>query len=208
MSNRDRVLQFLQSICPRDATNADIVSRTGIRPHAQVFQITRNLYQLGLISGSQGDGEWRFWAKAIVKPAAQSSSNPIEPALPNSNIANPARIFEGRACRLMSQYFGLPLAPAKVTGVPKAFDLVSPEKTIVGDAKFYTLVNDFSLPPAKFSVITEYVWLLEKTHAERKFLVFGNERRVPEEWLRRFGKLAHEIEFYFIGAPDVVERLS
>jgi hypothetical protein len=57
-------------------------------------------------------------------------------------------------------------------------------------------------------VIAEYVWLLEKTAAERKFLAFGNERRVPEEWLRRFGILAIGVEFYFIGTPDVVDRLS
>jgi hypothetical protein len=65
-----------------------------------------------------------FWAKAIAKPAAQQASPPTEPTLQNSTITNPARIFEERARRLMSQYFGLPLAPGTVPGVPKAFDLV------------------------------------------------------------------------------------
>jgi len=110
-----------------------------------------------LISGSQGDGEWRFWAKAIVKPAAQPLSTPIKPVLPNLIVGNRARVFEERARRLMSEYFGLPLAPGEVPAVPKAFDLVSSDKTIVGDAKFYTLVNRLALPPAKFSVIAEYV---------------------------------------------------
>ena len=77
----------------------------------------------------------------------------------------------------------------------------------MGDAKFYTMVNGVNLPPAKFATIAEYVWLLEKTFAAKKFLVFGNERRVPEEWLTRFGRLISGIEFYFLGASDVIERL-
>jgi hypothetical protein len=50
----------------------------------------------------------------------------------------------------------------------------------VGDAKYYTLVGGKRLLPAKFSVIAEHVWLLEKTEALGTSLVFGNERRVPE----------------------------
>ncbi|MCK5582489.1 MAG: hypothetical protein KAI33_01800, partial [Elusimicrobiales bacterium] len=70
--------------------------------------------------------------------------------------------------------------------------------SIIGDAKYFTLVHGRSLPPAKFSVIAEHVWLLEKTKAKRKFLVFGNDKRVPEEWLKRYGNLVKNIVFYFI----------
>lgn len=117
-------------------------------------------------------------------------------------------MFEKRAQRLMSEVYGALLAPGKVPGVPKAFDLVSADQTIVGDAKFYTMVNGVGLPPAKFATIAEYVWLLEKTYAAKKFLVFGNQRRVPEEWLARFGRLVDGIEFFFLGPTDVIERLS
>jgi hypothetical protein len=61
MSNRDRVLGFLQSIAPADASNSEIVARTGITPHQQVFMITRELRQTGQIQGVQAGHEWRFW---------------------------------------------------------------------------------------------------------------------------------------------------
>jgi hypothetical protein len=76
---------------------------------------------------------------------------------------------------------------------------------VIGDAKFYTLVGGERLPPGKFSVIAEHVWLLEKTQAAHRFLVFGNDRRVIKEWLKRFGTLASSAEFYFldqIGTPE------
>ncbi|HWE73697.1 MAG TPA: hypothetical protein VG328_11100 [Stellaceae bacterium] len=63
MSNRDRVLDFLNSAGPDGATNADIVSSTGIKPHQQVFQITQALIREGLIKGIQSGKDWRFWPR-------------------------------------------------------------------------------------------------------------------------------------------------
>jgi hypothetical protein len=61
MNNRDMVLDFLTSIAPKDATNSEIVARTGVKPHQQVFMITRELMLLGKIKGVQSGHEWRFW---------------------------------------------------------------------------------------------------------------------------------------------------
>jgi hypothetical protein len=91
--------------------------------------------------------------------------------------------------------------------VPKRFDLVSPDKDIVGDAKYYTFVRGQRLPPAKFSVVAEYVWLLEKTEAAVKFLVFGNDRQVPELWLQRYGGLVPAVSFYFLTDDGALEEL-
>jgi hypothetical protein len=63
MSNRDRVLDFLNSVGPEGATNSDVVSRTGIKPHQQVFQITQALMRKGLIKGVQSGKDWRFWSR-------------------------------------------------------------------------------------------------------------------------------------------------
>jgi hypothetical protein len=41
MSNRDRVLDFLKSAGIEGATNAEIVSRTGIKPHQQFSRLYR-----------------------------------------------------------------------------------------------------------------------------------------------------------------------
>jgi hypothetical protein len=54
------------------------------------------------------------------------------------------------------------------------------------------------LPPAKLSIIAERIWLLEKTQASCKFLVFGNEMEVPNRWLARYGHLRGEMVFYFL----------
>lgn len=110
-------------------------------------------------------------------------------------------VFEMLAQRVFSKKFGKSLAPRKIAGVGKKFDLVSEDLSIIGDAKFYSLVNGFRMPPAKFSTIAEYVWLLEKTSAEKKFIVFGNDYKVPEWWLKKYGLLLSGVSFYFL-SPD------
>lgn len=117
------------------------------------------------------------------------------------------RSFEVLATRVMSDHFGVPLRPGKVAGTPKKFDFVSPDGTIVGDAKYFSMVRGVATPPAKRSVIAEYVWLLEHTRAAQRFLVFGNDRRVPEGWLRDYGHLLQGIDFYFLDGDAVLERL-
>jgi hypothetical protein len=209
MSNRDRVLAFLQSIAPAEATNSDIVARTGVRPHQQVFMITKELTRQGLIRGRQGDKEWTFWSTAAPRDAAPSPE-PMQPPA-RTGASDLAAItpseFEARALRAMSAHYQVPLAPGRVANVPKIFDLVSADERIVGDAKFLTLVRGERMPPAKFSVIAEHVWLLERTAAEHKFLVFGNDRRVPELWLKRYGRLIDGTEFFYLAADGLLSSL-
>jgi hypothetical protein len=61
VTNSDRVLQYLARIAPKAASNADISSATGIKPHAQVFQITNHLMTTGKLEGRQFGKEWQFW---------------------------------------------------------------------------------------------------------------------------------------------------
>jgi len=116
--------------------------------------------------------------------------------------------FEERARRVLGQHYGVSLAPGSVPGVHKKFDLVSPDKQIVGEAKYYSLVNGTHLPPAKLAIISEYVWLLEKTGAPTMFLVFGNDRRVPMLWLDDYGALLSNVAFFYLGDDDHLERLT
>jgi hypothetical protein len=106
--------------------------------------------------------------------------------------------FEALARRLMSSRYGVALEAGVVPPVPKMFDLVSRDGEVVGDAKWYTMVRGRSIPPAKFSVIAEHVWMLQHLEARERFLVFGNDRRVPVEWLKRYGELAGSVQFYFL----------
>ena len=120
----------------------------------------------------------------------------------------PPASFERAAARALEQQFDVRLAPRSVAEVPKRFDFVADDGSLVGDAKYFTLVNGTGLPPAKFSIIAEHVWLLEKVPARERVLVFGNDRRVPMQWLRRYGHLAGDVRFFFLGPDGTLEELS
>lgn len=123
--------------------------------------------------------------------------------------AGPAHtLFEQLARWVMSDTYATKLQSGKLPGVNKIFDMTSPDGTVVGDAKYYTMVGGERLPPAKFSVIAEHVWLLEKTDAKRKFLVFGNDRRVSEKWLEKYGDLVSDVAFYFLSDDGQLEVLK
>ena len=79
MTNREVVLGFLNKIAPRVASNAEIVSHTGIKPHQQVFQITQSLMKKGHIKGRQSGKEWYFstHGEQIVKPEQRQIKRPM-----------------------------------------------------------------------------------------------------------------------------------
>jgi hypothetical protein len=194
-TNVERVLDYLWSVDPQGATNAQIREVTGIEPHQQVYMITQDLKFKGQIESRRLGREWVFFVgespnKLLQSPGRAAPSTP----LPKLNAAQ----FEDLARQIFSQRFGAPLRPGQAKGVPKQFDLVSLDGDIIGDAKYFTLVNGQHLPPAKFSIIAEHVWLLEKTQARHKFLVFGNDIEVPKRWLSRYGHLRGDVAFYFL----------
>jgi len=51
------------------------------------------------------------------------------------------------------------------------------------------------------------VWLLERAGAPTTFLVFGNDRQVPELWLQRYGSLVSAVSFYFLTDDGALELL-
>jgi hypothetical protein len=208
-TQEELILDWLWSVSPEGATNSQIRQGTGIKSHQQVYMLTRQLMGAGYVRGQRCGQEWVFW---IDEPLATQLASP-GPASRSRVHAQAAkrlspRAFEALAQKVMSDHFQLRLTPGEVPGVPKRFDLVSPDKDIVGDAKYYTFVRGQRLPPAKFSVVAEYVWLLEKTEAAVKFLVFGNDRQVPQLWLKRYGHLAADIPFYFLADSGRLEQLT
>ena len=124
-----------------------------------------------------------------------------------SKAVSDAREFEEFARRVMSDYFRVKLEKRRKPGWPKEFDLVSGDYRIVGDAKYYTMVKGRRLPPAKFSSIAEHVWMLETIDADVKFLVFGNDKRVPLEWIKRYGNMVKTVMFFFIDKKGKIEKL-
>ncbi len=68
-TNADKILSFLESISPQAVSNAEIVARTGVRPHQQVFQITQRLSRSGTIHGRRFGHEWQFWTEGASTPS-------------------------------------------------------------------------------------------------------------------------------------------
>jgi hypothetical protein len=204
-TNVERVLDYLWSVSPNGATNAEIRVATGIQPHQQVYMITSELVRKGKIRSRKTGREWVFYVGETTEEVL-SSPGKAHPGTTTSSLS--AAQFEELARRVFSKYFGATLNEGQVPGVPKLFDFVSPDGSIVGDAKYFTLVGGHRLPPAKFSVIAEHVWLLEKTGAKHKFLVFGNDREVPVRWLARFGHLCGDVKIYFLSDDRHLENLN
>lgn len=118
------------------------------------------------------------------------------------------REFEDLARVTMSRPLDVEMEERIPAGSPKRFDMVDLTGQIVGDAKYLTLVHGKKLPPAKFMEIAGHVWLLEQIPmARRRFLVFGNQKRVPEWWLEKYGMLVKKVEFYFLKDDGTLEQL-
>ena len=60
----------------------------------------------------------------------------------------------------------------------------------------------------KFSIVAEHVWLLHKSGASTTFLVFGDQREVPQRWLARYGELALSLAFFFLSEDGILEQLA
>lgn len=205
-TNKERVLEYIWAASPGGATNSEIQQGTGITSHQQVYLLTRELMGPGWICGEQRGREWVFWANESVG-AQLSSPGRTAPGEPYGGVST-SEAFAGRAREAMSTHLGIPLAPDEIHGVQRTFELVSLERSIVGDALYYAPIQGQRLAPAKFSLIGERVWLLEKIDAAVKFLAFGHDRDVPLLWLKRYGSLAPGIDFYFLGDGDTPEQLA
>lgn len=208
MTHASRILDFLWAASPSGATNSRIRQSLGIVSHQTVYMVTQDLMRRKLVRAERHSHSWVFYAVAD----GQDAPSILPPILPASGVVSrPAGLtplaFEALARQVMSRHYGVPLAPGAAPGVRKQFDLVSSDHQIVGDAKYFTLVGGVRLPPAKFSVIAEHAWLLEKTAAPFTFLVFGNDRNVPERWLERYGALAGGVTFYFLSDDGSLTRL-
>jgi hypothetical protein len=208
MTQMQRVLDYLWTVAPNGASNAEIARGTDITSHQAVYMATQDLLEQALVRGVRLNRTWTFFAveehayePGSAPDAAGGASHPLPSAL--SPLG-----FESLARNKLAQRFGIPLAPGTVANVPKLFDFVSPDGRIVGDAKYYALVGGVRLPSAKFSGIAECVWLLEHTGAPTTFLVFGNDRSVPVQWLKRYGHLARQVAFYFLSADGELEELD
>lgn len=147
-----------------------------------------------------------------IQSSATLYLRPVESREPTLSVSAQAIAsgaeFEEHARHVLSEAWGLSLSSRVLTlrgDVTHSFDLVSDDGTVVGDAKWYKDLRP--IPAAKLSVIAEYVWLLQNLEsAQRRFLVFGQDRVVPERWLSRFRPLLGGVEFWFL--DDRLDQLA
>jgi hypothetical protein len=204
MTQMQQILNYLWSIAPNGATNAQIARGTGIASHQGVYMTMQHLLADGRV---QGQRQGRTWVFSTVEGSAVDLGHAASAAGYHQQ-AHTAAVFAELARLSLGRRYATTFAPGSLGNVPKRFDFVSPDQRIVGDAKFYALVGGAGLPPAKFSIIAEHVWLLERTAAPVQFLVFGNDRSVPVQWLKRYGHLAPAVAFYFLADSGDLEALT
>ena len=170
----------------------ELAARLGVVRQA-VNQACRRLATEGRIRrGPSGGG------KIVNANAGGEPAKPL-PIATTSTITSGAA-FELHARRVVSAAWGVALESRIIAlggAVTHSFDLVSPDGALVGDAKWYKDLRP--IPSAKLSVIAEYVWLLQHVeNAKRRFLVFGQDRAVPDRWLARYQPLLAGVEFWFL----------
>jgi hypothetical protein len=201
MTNARRVLDYLWAIAPDGATNGEIARQLAIRSHQSVYLLTQSLTHQGRLRAARAGPLWIFYA--VEEPEAELIARPV-----GLGRGSTAASFEALARSVLERHYAAEFSPGSFPGVRKQFDFVSPDRLTVGEALYYPSADGLELPPAKFSIVAEHVWLMEKTGAPTRFLVFGNDREVPMLWLERYETLASSVAFYFLSASGELELLA
>lgn len=135
--------------------------------------------------------------------AAPTPSNVLDIA-----PGNPQLTFPAHARRVLSGRWGSGLQRRNAVlpgGEARLFELVSGNGRIVGDVVWLDGRGDAE---AKFATIAEAVLIVgHVTKADRRFLVFGQDRDIVSRWLGRYRLLLDEVEVWFLDG-DRLERLA
>jgi hypothetical protein len=120
---------------------------------------------------------------------------------------SPAGASSGQeiARRALDQRFGQALSPRAIGDVPRRFDFVSADGSVVGS---FQPPSDAPSAQASLAAISQEVWLLEKSGAREPVLVFASDRLVALEWIARFGHLAGAVRFFFLSDDGRLDELS
>ncbi len=192
--NRQKVLEFIRASHPGSVSTADIVRRTGVS-QPQVYQITRELMDRGLVRAARDGRKWRYsWnaprPKAQAGPAAQGARDPAE-------------AHARRAAQCMGEMFGTTVE-AQRHG-PGAFVLSG--EGMAGFALHFGEPPRGDVPAARLAVINGHLWLLERSEAERLCLVLGGDEKTARAWARDFAALCLDVDVFFLpeeGEPQAL----
>jgi len=123
--------------------------------------------------------------------------------------------FENNARKEIESELNISLPSGKIVinGKFKNFDLLNEEEKVVGDVKHYKTTSGGNRPSAKFSILNEYVWLmqlLEKFdgHKWRKLFVIGEDLEMVKKYIDEFEKWLGDIEFFFYSENSGLKKIT
>jgi hypothetical protein len=122
--------------------------------------------------------------------------------------------FEGKARKAIEEEIKIKLSNEKVNinGKFKNFDLVNLQNKIVGDIKHYKRTSVGNRPSAKFSILNEYVWLMQLLEIFdntkwRKLFVVGEDLEMLKNYVTEFEQWLGDIEFYYYSENTGIKRI-
>ena len=122
--------------------------------------------------------------------------------------------FENVARKALEDELGCILNGGKINinGKVKDFDLLNIDEKIVGDVKHYKMTSGGNNPSAKFSVLNEYSWLMQKLEQYqkqkwRKIFVIGEDLTVVKKYISTFDAWLDDIEIYFCDADGKLTKM-
>ncbi len=192
MTQAQQVLDYLWAVAPEGAGNAQLAEALGIASQQTVYMLTRELAAQGWVRDERQGRTLVFYAQE--GPLLGSEPG----ALPLSDLQAAIR-FAAFARGVLSARYRADLALRTIPGIRKRFALVSSDYQVIGEAKYVASIGGRGSSSAKFALISEDVWLLQRSRGAQTFLVFGNDRQVPLLWLKRHGDLAPGVTFFMAG---------
>jgi len=85
-----------------------------------------------------------------------------------------------------------------INGKKKRFDFVDFKNNIVGDSKYYSFTKAGNRPSAKFSILNEYIWLLQKLPNEWvRFIVIGTDETLARKYVNEYLPWLENVTIYF-----------
>ena len=207
----ERIYTYLQSIYPQGATNAEIDRALQMPSIYVVNGITRALLNqeriLG-VPGVTGQRSMTFYARS-----PEETTSPLQLSTASTSKGDETGVtlpqeFQQRAAEFLSRRYGKMLSNRSLPLMPKSFELVSDDVGVVGCARYFPRNGGPNLQAIRLAIITEAAWLLERTSAENKFILFGGDRATPFQWLQQNGLLCPGIKLYFLFDNGNLEELK
>jgi hypothetical protein len=122
--------------------------------------------------------------------------------------------FENKARNAIEKELDCILNNGKINinGKVKDFDLLNIDEKIVGDIKHYKMTSGGNNPSAKFSVLNEYSWLMQKLEQFqkekwRKVFVIGEDSNVVKKYISTYDAWLDDIEIYFCNAVGKLTKM-